>query len=80
MASGCSVALDHSTTSGGCKPAAAVKPAAPSHGAAAHAAGPSLAFTGLEAFQMAMAGALALALGGLLMAFASIGRREEATA
>ena len=43
-------------------------------GGAAVAAGPSLAFTGLEALQLALAGALALILGGLLVAFASPGR------
>ena len=80
VASGCSTAIDHSTASGGnCKPAAP-QPSKnnPAHGG--QGAGPALAFTGLEAFQMALAGAIALALGGLLVAFASIGRREEATA
>src|SRR5207248_11380697 len=61
VASGCSVALDTSTASGGCAPKAApATPAVPTSGAAAQpAGGAALAFTGLEAFQMAMAGALA---------------------
>ncbi|MBV8236245.1 MAG: hypothetical protein JO075_11150, partial [Acidimicrobiia bacterium] len=42
--------------------------------------GPALAFTGMETLQLSLAGALALALGALLVAFAGVGRREEATA
>ena len=81
VASGCSVAIDHSTASGGtCRPAAAK--GAPSNAAAnaAGVGGGALAFTGLETLQMTLAGALALALGALLVAFAGMGRREEATA
>ena len=49
--------------------------------AAGHAAGgKALAFTGLETLQLSLAGALAIALGALFVAFAGIGRREEATA
>jgi len=80
VASGCSVAIDKSTASGGtCKPAKGHGNESP---AGHHAAGegPALAFTGVEALQMALAGALALALGALLTAFAGFGRREEASA
>ena len=82
VASGCSVAIDHSTSSGGvCHPQKA--PAGPA-GAAAHAGavggGGALAFTGLETLQLSLAGALAIALGALFVAFAGIGRREEAQA
>src|SRR5581483_9385352 len=40
----------------------------------------ALAFTGVETLQLSLAGALAMALGALLVAFAGLGRREEATA
>ena len=80
VASGCSVAIDKSTSSGGtCHPHGAAK--VPSSGKAGNAAGgPALAFTGMETLQLSLAGALALALGALLVAFAGLGRREEATA
>jgi len=80
VASGCSTAIDESTASGGnCAPSKKAEHNKPS-AAKAGGEGAALAFTGLEALQLAMAGALALALGALLMAFAGFGRREEATA
>ena len=61
VASGCSVALDHSTASGGtCR---AHRAAAPSPVGAA----PALAFTGVDAFRLALVGALALMLGSLFL-------------
>src|SRR5207253_3035497 len=79
VASGCSTAIDHSTASGGnCAPSHGKN--APSNPSAGGIGGGALAFTGLEALQMTIAGALALALGALLVAFAGMGRREEATA
>ncbi|MBV9411051.1 MAG: hypothetical protein JO148_05605 [Acidimicrobiia bacterium] len=80
VASGCSTAINMSTSSGGtCHPSkgAASTPAAAGHNAAG---GPALAFTGVETLQLSLAGALAMALGALLVAFAGLGRREEATA
>jgi hypothetical protein len=80
VASGCSTAIDLSTASGGnCAPHGKNAASNPTH-AAGGIGGGALAFTGLEALQMTIAGALALALGALLVAFAGMGRREEATA
>jgi hypothetical protein len=83
VSSGCSTAIDHSTASGGtCHPHAATTgaPSSAAGKAAGGVGGGALAFTGLETLQMSLAGALALALGALLVAFAGMGRREEATA
>ena len=81
VASGCSVAVDKSTASGGvCHPHGALNAPSRPAGKAAAAGGPALAFTGLETLQLSLAGALALALGALLVAFAGLGRREDATA
>ena len=80
VASGCSVAIDHSTSSGGtCHPAHGAA-STPSRSGGNAAGGRALAFTGMETLQLSLAGALALALGALLVAFAGLGRREEATA
>jgi hypothetical protein len=79
VASGCSTAINLSTASGGnCAPHNPSGPSTPLK--AAGVGGGALAFTGLQTLQMTLAGAMALALGALLVAFAGIGRREEATA